>query len=55
MAGADTPRPLAVIVAAYQSAYKAIDEKSDYRNLVDAKLTALGAAPAASAASGASQ
>jgi len=42
-------------VAAYQSAYKAIDLKSDYRNLVDAKLTALGVAPAASAASGAAQ
>jgi predicted negative regulator of RcsB-dependent stress response len=42
-------------VAAYQAAYKAIDQKSDYRNLVDAKLTALGAAPAASAASGAPQ
>jgi predicted negative regulator of RcsB-dependent stress response len=42
-------------VAAYQSAYKGIDEKSDYRTLVDAKLTTLGAAPAASAASGASQ
>jgi predicted negative regulator of RcsB-dependent stress response len=42
-------------VAAYQAAYKAIDLKSDYRNLVDAKLTALGAAPAASAASGTSQ
>ncbi|NRF68603.1 tetratricopeptide repeat protein [Aquincola sp. S2] len=36
--------------AAYQAAYKAMDEKLDYRRLVDAKLTALGAAPAASAA-----
>jgi predicted negative regulator of RcsB-dependent stress response len=44
-------------VAAYQVAYKALDAKIEYRNLVDAKLTALGAAPAASgvasAASGA--
>jgi predicted negative regulator of RcsB-dependent stress response len=39
-------------VAAYRSAYKALDEKVDYRRLVDAKLTALGAAPAASAAEG---
>jgi predicted negative regulator of RcsB-dependent stress response len=37
-------------VAAYQAAYKAMDEKSEYRRLVDAKLTALAAAPAASAA-----
>jgi predicted negative regulator of RcsB-dependent stress response len=42
-------------VTAYQSAYKAMDEKSDYRSLVDAKLTALGVAPAASAAAGASK
>jgi predicted negative regulator of RcsB-dependent stress response len=43
--------------AAYQAAWKAMDDKADYRRLVDAKLTALGAAPAApaSAASGASQ
>lgn len=33
--------------AAYQSAYKALGEKVDYRRLVEAKLTALGAAPAA--------
>lgn len=33
--------------AAYQAAWKAIDERSDYRRLVDAKLTALGAAPGA--------
>ncbi len=31
--------------AAYQAAYKALGDKSDYRRLVDAKLTALGAAP----------
>ena len=31
----------------------AMDDKLDYRRLVEAKLTALGAAPAASAASGA--
>jgi predicted negative regulator of RcsB-dependent stress response len=37
-------------VAAYQAAYKAIGDKADYRQLIDAKLTALGAAPAASAA-----
>jgi predicted negative regulator of RcsB-dependent stress response len=37
-------------VAAYQSAHKAMDEKVEYRRLIDAKLTALGAAPAASAA-----
>jgi predicted negative regulator of RcsB-dependent stress response len=39
--------------AAYAAAYKSMDEKLDYRRLVEAKLTALGAAPAASAASGA--
>jgi predicted negative regulator of RcsB-dependent stress response len=33
-------------VAAYQAAYKAMGEKLDYRRLVDAKLTALGAPPA---------
>lgn len=38
--------------AAYAAAYQAMDEKLDYRRLVDAKLTALGAAPAL-AASGA--
>jgi predicted negative regulator of RcsB-dependent stress response len=37
-------------VAAYQTAYKAMDGKLEYRYLLDAKLTALGAAPAASAA-----
>jgi predicted negative regulator of RcsB-dependent stress response len=36
-------------VAAYQAAYKAMDAKLEYRVLLDAKLTALGAAPAASA------
>jgi predicted negative regulator of RcsB-dependent stress response len=37
---------------AYQAAWKGLDEKADYRRLVDAKLTALGAPPpAASAAS----
>ena len=38
--------------AAYQAAWKAMDEKLEYRRLIDAKLTALGAppAPAASAA-----
>ena len=40
--------------AAYQSAWKAMDEKVEYRRLIDAKLTALGAAPGAAAlASGA--
>jgi predicted negative regulator of RcsB-dependent stress response len=34
-------------IAAYQAAHKAMDAKVEYRNLVDAKLTALGAAPAA--------
>ncbi|HVO06993.1 MAG TPA: tetratricopeptide repeat protein [Burkholderiaceae bacterium] len=42
--------------AAYQQAYDAMDAKVEYRRLVDAKLTALGAAPAAaSAASAASR
>jgi predicted negative regulator of RcsB-dependent stress response len=36
-------------VAAYQAAYRAMDAKVEYRNLVDAKLTALGAAPLAAA------
>jgi predicted negative regulator of RcsB-dependent stress response len=39
--------------AAYQAAYKAMDEKLDYRRLVDAKLTAMGAAPEAPAPSAA--
>jgi predicted negative regulator of RcsB-dependent stress response len=34
---------------AYQAAYKAMDEKLDYRRLIEAKLTALAAAPAAAA------
>ncbi len=38
---------------AFAAAYKAIDEKLDYRRLIDAKLTALGAAPAAAGASAA--
>lgn len=33
-------------VAAYQAAYKAMDTKLDYRKLIEAKLTSLGAAPA---------
>ena len=41
--------------AAYQAAYKALEPTLDYRRVVEAKLTALGAAPepavAASAAS----
>jgi predicted negative regulator of RcsB-dependent stress response len=43
--------------AAYQVAWKGLGEKLDYRRLVDAKLTALGAAPEApaAAASGAAQ
>jgi predicted negative regulator of RcsB-dependent stress response len=44
--------------AAYQAAYAAMSDKIDYKRLIEAKLTALGAAPgaaagAASAASGA--
>jgi predicted negative regulator of RcsB-dependent stress response len=35
--------------AAYQAAYKAMAETVDYRRLIEAKLTALGAAPAAAA------
>jgi predicted negative regulator of RcsB-dependent stress response len=43
--------------AAYQQAFTSMDDKVEYRRLVDAKLTALGAAPAAAAApaSGASR
>lgn len=33
---------------AYQAAWKAMSEKVEYRRLIDAKLTAMGAAPAAS-------
>ena len=40
--------------AAYQQAHDAMDQKVEYRRLVDAKLTALGAAPAMAAASAAS-
>jgi predicted negative regulator of RcsB-dependent stress response len=40
--------------AAYQQAFQLMDDKVEYRRLVDAKLTALGAAPAASAAAAAS-
>jgi predicted negative regulator of RcsB-dependent stress response len=36
-------------IAAYQAAHKTLDEKVEYRNLIDAKLTALGAAPAPAA------
>ena len=36
--------------AAYQAAYKAMSEKVDYRRLIEAKLTALGASPEAAAA-----
>jgi len=35
--------------AAYQAAYQAMNDKIDYRRLVEAKLTALGAAPAPAA------
>ena len=34
-------------IAAYQAAHKAMDAKVEYRSLLDAKLTALGAAPVA--------
>ncbi len=40
--------------AAYERAYKLMDDKVEYRRLVDAKLTALGVSPAAAAASAAS-
>ncbi len=36
--------------ASYEAAYKLIDEKLDYRQLIDAKLAAMGAAPAPAAA-----
>lgn len=42
--------------AAYEAAFKAMDDSVDYKRLIEAKLTALGAAPApapAAAASGA--
>lgn len=38
-------------LAAYQQAWKAMDERVEYRRLVDAKLTALGASPTKAAAS----
>jgi len=41
--------------AAYEAAYKAMAPTLDYRRLVEAKLTALGAAPAAPVASGATR
>jgi predicted negative regulator of RcsB-dependent stress response len=41
--------------SAYQAAWKAMDEKIEYRRLIDAKLTSLGAPPAAASASGAGQ
>ena len=37
--------------SAYQAAYKAMDEKLDYRRLIEAKLTALAAPPAPAASS----
>ena len=40
--------------AAYQSAYKTMSEKLDYRRLIEAKLTALGVSPLAVAAAAAS-
>lgn len=36
--------------AAFETAFKGMEERQDYRRLVEAKLTALGAAPAASEA-----
>ena len=44
-------------LAAYQAAWKTMDSKLEYRRLVEAKLTALGAAPepVAAAASGAAR
>jgi predicted negative regulator of RcsB-dependent stress response len=40
-------------LAAYQAAWKAMDEKLEYRRLVEAKLTAMGAAPEAAASAAA--
>lgn len=37
-------------VAAYQAAYKAMNDKQEYRRLIEGKLMALGAAPEAAAA-----
>lgn len=42
-------------LTAYQAAYKAMDSKADYRRLVEAKLTAMGAAPEPAVAAGSSQ
>jgi predicted negative regulator of RcsB-dependent stress response len=42
-------------VAAYQTAWKLMDPTLDYRRLIDAKLTALGAAPEAPAAPAAAE
>jgi predicted negative regulator of RcsB-dependent stress response len=43
-------------LAAYQAAYKGMDDKAEYRRLLEAKLTALGAAPEATTkAAGGSQ
>jgi predicted negative regulator of RcsB-dependent stress response len=39
--------------SAYQAAWKAMDAKVDYRRLIDAKLTALGAPPEPAATAGA--
>lgn len=41
-------------VAAYRKAYQQMDSKIDYRRLIDAKLTALGASPTAAPAAAAS-
>lgn len=41
--------------AAYEQAWKAMDPAMEYRRLVEAKLTALGAAPVEAAASGAAK
>jgi len=39
--------------SAYQAAYKAMSDKVDYRRLIEAKLTAMGAAPQAAASAAA--
>ncbi len=44
---------LAEAKAAYQAAWAALEPQSDYRRIVDAKLTAMGAAPVAEPASAA--
>jgi predicted negative regulator of RcsB-dependent stress response len=41
--------------AAYQAAWKAMDAGVEYRRLIDAKLTALGAPPAAASSAGAAK